>query len=260
MILHSIAKSIRKQDWSVVFIELLVVIAGLMLAFQLDRWWEGQADRSRERAYIARLISEVEVDVAQIRHAVDLAEVRQDFGDLLIAAMADPAVAERQPAMFLAAVAQAAFTYTPSLTSHTFEELRSTGNMGLIRSTELKSALYDFYGFHASQSQYVQLNVNIELRYFELAAAVLDAAQYQWVQDRWFVVTKKDLDEVRRAQPDPDALGSAIERFSGSSELHAWLPRARGLQREQILMHGILLSRAEALLESLQDYSASISR
>lgn len=106
--------------------------------------------------------------------------------------------------MFLAAVAQAAFTYTPSLTSHTFEDLRSTGGMGLIRSAEIKSALYDYYDFHDTQRQYMQLTMMIEFRYFELIA---------------------------------------------------WLPRTRGLQREQILIHGIRISCAEKLLESLRGYS-----
>jgi hypothetical protein len=260
MILQSIAKSVRKQDWSVVFIELLVVIIGLVLAFQVDRWWEERADRSREQEYINRLITEVEDDIGQISYAIELAEVRQDFGDLLVEVEADPVVAEQQPAMFLAAVAQAAFTYTPSLTSHTFEELRSTGSMGLIRNTEIKNALYGFYGFHDTQSQYIQLNLNIEMRYFELAAEVLNTEQYQWVQDRWFVVTKDDLEKVLQARPDFEALPGAIERFTGNPALLAWLPRTRGVQREQILMHGMLLNRAENLLVSLQNYAAQLDR
>jgi hypothetical protein len=256
MILHSIAKSVRDQNWSVIFIELLVVIIGLVLAFQVDRWWEERNERSREQDYITRLIGEVQDDIDQIRFAKDLAEVRQGFGDLLLEVIADPVIAEQQPAMFLVAVAQAAFTFSPSLTSHTLEDLRSTGNMGLIRSAEIKDALYDFYGFHDAQSQYIQLNLNIEMRYFELSAGVLDANQYQWVQDQWFVVTSNDLVEVRQAKPDLNALPGAIERFTNNPELLAWVPRTRGIQREQILMHGILLSRAEDLLARLKAYSA----
>ena len=260
MILQSISKAVRKQDWSVIFIELLVIVIGLVLAFQVDRWWEERADRSREQEYIARLIAEVTDDIEQISHAVELAEVRQDFGDLLINVSTNPLVAEQQPAMFLAAVAQAAFTYTPSLNSHTFEDLRSTGNMGLIRNTDIRNALYDFYGFHDSQRQFIQLNLNIEMRYFELSAEVLSAEQYQWVQDQWFVVTRNDLEDVRRAQPDLKAFSGAVDRFIANPALLAWLPRTRGVEREQILIHGILLSRAEDLLAGLQDYSIELAQ
>ena len=260
MILQSISKAVRKQDWSVIFIELLVIVIGLVLAFQVDRWWEERADRSREQEYIARLIAEVTDDIEQISHAVELAEVRQDFGDLLINVSTNPLVAEQQPAMFLAAVAQAAFTYTPSLNSHTFEDLRSTGNMGLIRNTDIRNALYDFYGFHDSQRQFIQLNLNIEMRYFELSAEVLSAEQYQWVQDQWFVVTRNDLEDVRQAQPDLKAFSGAVDRFIANPALLAWVPRTRGVQREQILIHGILLSRAEDLLAGLQDYSIELAQ
>jgi hypothetical protein len=260
MILQSISNAIRKQDWIVVFIELMVVIIGLVLAFQVDRWWEERADRSREREYMNRLITEVKNDIEEISHAYELAEVRQGFGDLLIEVSTNPLVAKKQPAMFLAAVAQAAFTYTPSLTSHTFEDLRSTGNMGLIRNTDIRNALYSFYGFHDAQSQFIQLKLNIEMRYFELAAVVLSAEQYQWVQDQWFVVTKNDLEKVRQAQPDLEAFSEAVDRFIGNPELLAWLPRTRGIQREQLLMHGILLSRAEDLVASLQDYSITLGQ
>lgn len=258
MILRNLSRGIRQQNWSVVFIELLVVIVGLVLAFQVDRWWEERADRAREQDYITRLASEVTEDLGLLEHAIELAEVRQGFGDLLLAVMKDPETAHEAPGMFLAAVAQAAFTYTPSLTTHTFEDLRSTGAMALIRSADIRRALYNYYGFHDAQRQYLQLNLNIEMRYFELSANVLDADQYQWVQDRWFVVTENDLDEVRAAQPDMDAFPAAVERFMANEALQAWIPRTRGVQREQLLMLGIQHSRAEELLAALRDYAAEV--
>jgi hypothetical protein len=104
--------------------------------------------------------------------------------------------------MFLVAASQAAFTYTPSLTSHTFEDLRSTGNMGLIRSAEVKRALYDYYGFHHGQQQFMQLNMMIEYRYFVLAAEVLSHEQNRWLQENWFVVNRENLEEVLESAVD----------------------------------------------------------
>jgi len=93
-----------------------------------------------------------------------------------------------------------------------------------------------------------------------VVAEVLNADQYRWVQDQWFVVTKDDLAEVSQAQPDLEALNGAIKRFVGNPVLLAWVPRTRGIQREQILMHGTLLSRAEELLVSLQNYATQLGR
>lgn len=252
MPLRSIANNLRQQNWSTLFLELLVVIFGLVLAFQVDRWWEERGDRSKEQEYIARLIIEVRQDIELISYAIDLAEVRQGFGDLLIEVAGEPDVAEQQPAMFLAAVAQAAFTFTPTVITQTYDEIRSTGSMGLVRSEDIKRALYNYHSFDDTQQQYIQLNLGIELRYFELVSGVLDAHQYQWVQDQWFVVDENDLKNIREAEPDRSKLKEAVERFTGDTELINWIPRTRGVQREHILMNGIRLNRAKQLLESLE--------
>lgn len=54
------SRFIRQHDWSAVVVEIIVVIVGLMLAFQMDRWWEQRGDRAQEAEYIARLIADVE--------------------------------------------------------------------------------------------------------------------------------------------------------------------------------------------------------
>ena len=50
MIIKRMARFIRQHDWSAVIVEIIVVIVGLMLAFQLDRWWEQRGERAQEAA------------------------------------------------------------------------------------------------------------------------------------------------------------------------------------------------------------------
>ena len=45
MFLRRLADHIRKQDWFIVIIELLVVVVGLMMSFQVDRWWEAMGEK-----------------------------------------------------------------------------------------------------------------------------------------------------------------------------------------------------------------------
>ena len=72
-----------------------MVIIGLMLAFQVDRWWEERGDRTKEQEYITRLITEIKEDIDLISYSIDLAEVRQGFGYLLLEVVNDPTVAEQ---------------------------------------------------------------------------------------------------------------------------------------------------------------------
>lgn len=226
MIIQRMARSLRSHDWSVAFIEIIVVIVGLMLAFQLDRWWEQRGERAQEAEYVARLIADIEIDLPNIEHAINLAILRKAMADLLMDVVDEPDMALERPVEFLAAMHQAAFTYAPSLASHTFEDMQSTGNLRLLREPAIKNALYDYYNFNVTQSQYRSLQFMAEARHFELAAGVLDYAQALYVQDEWDVVTPEDVEQFAAAQLDLNAVVSAVERFRSRPELIAWIPKS----------------------------------
>lgn len=252
MFIRRLARSIRSQDWFAVLVELLVVMVGLVVAFQVDRWWEARGERFGEETYIDRLIVDLEEDVPDLKYASELAEVRRDFGEFLAGVAADPTLATERPTYFLAAVSQAAFTYTPSLVSHTFEDLRSTGNLRLIQDPGIRRALRNYYGVDQSQRQFIGLNLMIELRYFELSADVLTFDQFRVVQDRWGVVNASRLGSLAEVHPDEEGVRAAAERLRSNAELLAWLPKARGLQIDQLYAHSARLEAAQSLLSLLR--------
>jgi len=252
MIIRRMALFIRKHDWSAVVVEVVVVIVGLMLAFQLDGWVEQRGERKQETEYIERLISDLEDDIPAIQYAIDLASLRLRLVNLLMDVSSDPAVATARPVEFLGAVSQAAFTYTPSLTSHTFEDLRSTGNIRLLLSQEIRDALYEYYGFDTNQRQFRPLQFSTEHRHFELAAGVLSHEQEIFVQDNWRIFIPGEIDNIENVPPDINQVGEAAQRLHESPELVAWLPQVRALQIEQIGTHRSRLERANSVLDVLQ--------
>ncbi|MEE9578401.1 MAG: hypothetical protein V3W24_02415 [Gemmatimonadota bacterium] len=258
MLVRSFSRHIRDHDWLAVIVEVFVVAVGLLMAFQVDRWWEERGEREQEAAYVQRLIDDLEDDIVGIDQGIELAEVRQEFAELLMDVSADPALAERQPMRFLAAVMQAPYTFTPSLSSHTFEDLRSTGNLGLIRSNEVKDALYRYYGFDEGQRQFMQLNFMIEFRHFSLAAAVLSHEQFKFIENEWFVVTRDDLDDLDAAEGNMEEVRAAVARFSANDELQAWLTRVLGVQKDLQWVHGRRRSLAEDALKAMRAYQARL--
>lgn len=60
-----------------------------------------------------------------------------------VAAVDDASVATANPTQFLLAIDGAAFTNTPALAAHTFEDLRACGRLRLIRSEAVREALYN---------------------------------------------------------------------------------------------------------------------
>jgi len=252
------ARFIRQHEWFAVVVELFVVIVGLMLAFQLDRWWEQRGERVQEAEYVGRLIADVETDIPTIEYAISLAELRKGMADLLMEVAENPAAATRNPVRFIAAVLQAAFTYSPNLAAHTFEDMRSTGNLRLLRDSTIRDGLYGYYNFDRSQTQYRQLQFMTESRHFELAAGALTFEQARLIQDTWYVVAPGDLENFDSSQLDLAEIQAAAERFGSRSQLLAWLPELRHLQIEQIVVNESRLERAKEVLTLLRGYAASL--
>ena len=256
--LKRIAGSIRQQDWFAVGIEILVVMIGLLLAFQLDRWRDSIAERQREQTYVDRLSADVAADVPAIEYAVELQTMRLDFIELLMSVARNPMVATEQPITFLGAVSQAAYTYTPVLTSHTFENLRSTGDLRLILDETVKDEMFEYYGYDEAQRQYRPLQFSTEFRHFELAASVLSHEQEVLLQDNWLFFRPDDFDEIQQTLTDLPQVIAAAERLQQRSDLVAWLPYVRSMQLEQIVVHGTRLERAQNVLRKLNEYSQEI--
>jgi len=256
--LKRFASFIRQHDWFAVGIEILVVMIGLLLAFQLDRWRGDIADKRMERVYIDRLISDVESDIPAIEYAIELQSLRLDLVELLMKVSSNPEAALDSPTIFLGAIAQAAYTYTPALTSHTFENLLSTGDLRLIRADSVKNVMFKYYGFDEEQRQYRPLQFSTESRHFELSAGILSLDQETRIQDEWLFFRPDNIESAKQAKINSDGVIEAANRLGERTELIAWLPQVRSMQLEQIQVHGMRLDRAREALAVLQDYAREI--
>jgi hypothetical protein len=257
-----IITNLRNLRWDNAVLELIVVAVGLLMAFQVDRWWEARHDRETEQQYIDRLIDDLESDVENLAGAVGRAEFRLSLARLLMDVAESPELATQSPVDFIIAVQQAAFTYTPALTSNTFDELRSTGNLGLLRDTELKNSLFDYYRFDASQRQFQSLQLMQEIRHFEFGAGILTNKQRRQAHDDWGVVSAEEILEFRNDTPDLVAVQAAAERLQANDKFVAWLPIAHQMQLELARINSERQQRANVLLDILRklrnnDQSAS---
>lgn len=253
MLINRVINRFRAQDWVALCSELIIVVVGIFVAIQVDSWWKHRDDLQQEQLYIARLLDDVERDELAIIYAVSLATYRLSLADLLIGTAVDPEIVLRRPAEFMTAVQQSAFTYTPSLNSDTFEELRATGGLSLLRNAELNSALFEYYRYDENLRQYLSLQLMTEFRHFELAAGILSNEQYVWMQDEIGYVSPSVPSGVEFTAAQLGALVEAAQRVKDSPDFVAWLPEARSMQIELADTHERRLQRARALLTILRD-------
>jgi hypothetical protein len=252
MFTRRVVERLRAQDWVAVLLELIIVVIGIFIAIQVDRWWADRDRELREHQYVVRLKEDIVRDSVSLTHSIQLAEQRQQFADLLIQAAEDPEVVEERPVEFMIAVHQSAYTATPALNSDTMEELRSTGNLGLLTNESLKSALFDYYRYDEASRQYLSLQLMTEFKHFELAAGILTNRQITWLWDNVGIVDSSDMETATHQEVELQSVRSAARRLREKPEFVAWLPEARGMQTELIFTHGHRLAKAEALLAILR--------
>lgn len=251
--LRQLATRFRQQDWVLLGSELIIVAASIFVAFQVDRWWDDRADLIREQQYIVRLIADIESDIDAINYSIGLARMRQRFAELLIDVADNPELANERPVEFMAAIHQSAYTSTSALNTDTFEEMISTGKLGLLTDDRLKSALFEYYRFDEWQRQYLLLQLMTEFKHFELCVGVLTNKQVVWIQDNVGLVKLGEFVALSELNSKAGSVASAANRLIDNLDCVAWLPESRGLQLELISTHEGRRERAQTVLTLLKN-------
>jgi len=258
MIFRSLISKLRQGDWFMFIIEVFLLVAGLLAAFQVDRWWEQRAEREEERIYIQRLIGNIEADIPAMNNLIETQGLRLDYTDLLIQIAQDPKSATERPGEYLAAIIGASYTNYPTLRSHTFDELRSTGNLKVILSPEVKEGLYDYYEFDRQQANFRSLFISTEFRHWELASGVLSPTQARWLQDNKIFALPANVTLLRKTKHDTKEIMAAANRLVADQDLVDWLPQLREVQTYLIFALERQSKRADDLLIVLRDYADKI--
>jgi hypothetical protein len=140
-----------KIAWPKLGIEAVTIVVSILLAFAVEEWREDSRDRDLEREYLTRLVEDLDANVAEAgskgrAHARQVANARAVY----------PLVSRGNPAdLNNAAVVAASYNASPSAIANwvddTFEELKSTGRLSLIRSTDIRQSLLAYYRFLETQ-------------------------------------------------------------------------------------------------------------
>ena len=68
MLLRSITKHVREQNWFAVGLDFFIVVVGILIAFQITNWSETRNERKLESEYMALLardIATIETELSQ---------------------------------------------------------------------------------------------------------------------------------------------------------------------------------------------------
>lgn len=145
MILRRVIAHVREQEWTAIWIDLVIVVVGVFIGIQVSNWNAARADNARAQAYVGRIDANLRTDLLSIQR-------REVFWPQVIAygkaAIHYAETGERVDGSAwktVLAFYQASQLWQWAPSDSTYQEMRSGGELGLIRDEKLRDALGQYY-------------------------------------------------------------------------------------------------------------------
>jgi hypothetical protein len=156
MLLRSISKHLKEQNWFAVLIDFLIVVVGILMAFQITNWSEARGDRQAEQRYLTELARDLEADITEAQDGQNRSLGILALSELIMEttnpdyerpAFWSPIDVDAVPDERFLPYPYATLTGRSYLvsTNSTYEELIQTGNIAVLSDRALVSDLIRFY-------------------------------------------------------------------------------------------------------------------
>jgi len=133
-----------RLNWRLLLGEFVVIVVGVLMALWVDQLREARVNAQLEVEYLESLVADLDADLAQFAETEAWMR-RQEAAAATVLALYEGSPPTENVADLVAAVETAGWQYSPSITRNTLDDLRSTGNLRLIRGPELRRAIAAYY-------------------------------------------------------------------------------------------------------------------
>jgi hypothetical protein len=145
MILRRVVEHAKTQDWFAVTLDFFIVVIGVFVGIEVANWNQARQDRHEESRYYGQLLVDLRGDLETFSQAERLADRYDEAAQLVIDRLNGKAPPQASPGRMATAIHHAGFIYIPYTSRGTYDELVSTGNLRLLRNSQLKSEIANYY-------------------------------------------------------------------------------------------------------------------
>jgi hypothetical protein len=230
MLLRRVIKHVEEQNWVAITIDFVIVVVGVFIGIQVANWNDERRAYALEDSYLERLSTDLESSIEQFESSLDFAtqsrEVLQTFIGLLHQAAEDYFT----DGMFYA-------DFVPIVT--TFDDLRSTGNLSVLRNATLRDALIELHSNFGDFNNSFRLNLDWILPIDSRMIFEFDGLRFDRRTSRLF--------PEQPIQKTADQIRSQSDKLTRHAAFHYWLKdRAIELFTEAIDSSRAVRNRIEA--------------
>ena len=142
MLLRSISKHVKDQNWFAVALDFFIVVVGILIAFQITNWNEERSNGQLRVSYLERLQSDLTQTIDYLSTNLDASERKIAIIDSFVATLNDQETDD--DALVLSTTDY--FTRGTSLSDFkvfrsTFDDLTTSGSLEILQSDKLSEAL-----------------------------------------------------------------------------------------------------------------------
>jgi len=142
----------RPVNWTYAIGEVLLIVIGVSIALGVNAWYEHRLDRINEREYLCRLYKDISDDINRFDgFATRLEKKAETLKDLLLET--DESLMARSLTALADDLARSDTVSLTAIQTVTFDDLRSTGRLVLLRNANVRAALADYYRRYELMSQ-----------------------------------------------------------------------------------------------------------
>ena len=145
MILRRLSNSLKEQNWTAIAVEFVLLVAGVFLGIQAANWNGQRAEDASAAAYLARVRANLETDRQSIGRREVFWRKVTDYGNAAIHYAETGEKVDGSAWKTVLAFYQASQVWQWAPSDATYQEMRSSGELGLIRDEALRSSLSQYY-------------------------------------------------------------------------------------------------------------------
>jgi hypothetical protein len=133
------------EMWPAYLIEIVVIILGISITLALEQWRDGTKEEKLERLYRGNLLADLDADLRTLKKASAATTTLLAHGQAILQSekgSPDHSLSDTTLIIDLRAILD-----RPKFISHdvTFDELKSSGNLRLVKDVDLKWLLFAYY-------------------------------------------------------------------------------------------------------------------
>ncbi len=145
MILRRLSQALKDQNWTTILIEFVLLVSGVFLGIEAANWNERRAEDVKAQAYLARIRGNLEADQQSIQRREVFWPQVNAYGKAALHYAETGELVEGSAWKTVLAFYQASQLWQWVTSDSTYQEMRSGGELGLVRDDTLRDALSDYY-------------------------------------------------------------------------------------------------------------------